>query len=380
MNRRALLRGMGVAGGLAFTGCLEGLGFEEESAWRDPPLVSDRPEAVYVPASTETMGSYGHAGGKEYAVALSYTVPHRFWTVAGEETSRVTVGEDDTTHLMCTVWAPGTDHVLPVEVGGDLRRDGESVRSFSPWPMLSQRMGFHYGDNIALPGEGSYTLELSVGPTTARPVGDFEGRFGGSETFELKFEYERSQIHEVEFEEVPEDRRGQRGALELMDHAGMDGGSENGNESHDGTDGGNGSHAGGGGNPGHPPTSRGVPIGELAGSVLGSARTADAELTVIETDPGFGNAESYLAVFVRTPHNDVVLPFMSLSARIDGEETALTETLSSELGYHHGVETDDLETGTDVTVAVEALPQVARHDGYETAFFEFEDVTVTVGE
>ncbi|WP_114577561.1 iron transporter [Saliphagus sp. LR7] len=378
MNRRAVLRRVGTAGGLALAGCLEGLGFEEESAWRDPPLVSDRPDAVYVPASTETMGTYGRAVGEEYAVSLSYTVPHRFWTVAGRETSRVTVGTDDTIHLMCTVWAPGTDHVLPVEVGGDLRRDGESVRSFSPWPMLSQRMGFHYGDNVALPDEGAYTLELSVGPTTARPVGEFEGRFERQETFELGFEYERSQIHEVEFEEVPEDRRGERGALELMDYSGMDG--EGGNGDHDGE---NGSHAASDGgtsdDPGHPPTSRGVPIEELPGTILGSARTGDAELSVVKTDPVY-DAESYLAVFARTPHNDVVLPFMSLSARIGGEEAALTETLAPELGPHHGVETDALEAGTEITVAVEAIPQVARHDGYETAFFEFEDVTVTVGE
>lgn len=376
MKRRVLLRGAAVAGGLSVAGCLERLGFEEESAWRDPPLVSDRPDAVYVPASTETMGSYGHTGGEEYAVSLSYTVPHRFWTVAGEETSRVTVGSDDTTHLMCTVWAPDTDRVLPVEIDGELRRDGESVRSFSPWPMLSQRMGFHYGDNVALPEEGGYTLELTVGPTTVRPVGGFEGRFEGRETFEIGFEYERSDIHEIEFEEVPEDRRGEPGALDLMDHTGMGG------DGHDG--GGDDDDHGGADDPGPPPTSQGPPIGELPGTVIGSERSADAELSIVETESGFGDADSYLAVFARTPHNGVVLPLMSISAQIDrgggSEATSLSETIAPELGHHYGLGIETLEVGDDVTVAVEALPQVARHDGYETAFFEFEDVTVTVDE
>lgn len=378
MNRRALLRAGAVAGGLAVAGCLERFGFEEQSAWRDPPLVADRPDAVYIPASTETMGTYGRAGDGEYAVSLSYTIPHRFWTVAGRETNRVTVGSEDTMHLMCSVWVPGTDHVLPVEIDGRLSQDGKEVLSFNPWPMLSQRMGFHYGDNVSLPGEGSYTLSLSVGPITARPVGEFEGRFGEASTFEIEFEYDRSQIHDVAFEEINEDRRGERGALGLMDHADMDGHDGNGHDDHAAHED-HGDHDATG-DPGHPPTSRGPPVGELPGTRVGSQRTADAELSILETDPehGGGDAETYLAVITRTPHNNVMLPFMSLSARIDGEEAALTETLSPELGHHYGLATDGI--AGEVTVTVEAHPQVARHDGYETAFFEFDDVSATVGE
>ena len=60
MNRRTFLRqGAALSGGLLLSGCLGQLGFETQSAWRDPPLVEDRPDAVYYPAIIEGMGMYG---------------------------------------------------------------------------------------------------------------------------------------------------------------------------------------------------------------------------------------------------------------------------------------------------------------------------------
>ncbi|MGO9958088.1 MAG: iron transporter [Solirubrobacteraceae bacterium] len=32
------------------------------------------------------------------------------------------------------------------------------------WPMLSRYMGPHYGDDVSLPGAGSYTLSLLLSP------------------------------------------------------------------------------------------------------------------------------------------------------------------------------------------------------------------------
>ena len=39
------------------------------------------------------------------------------------------------------------------------------------------------------------------------------------------------------------------------------------------------------------------------------------------------------------------------------------------------VEVGGVETADELTVSVDSPPQVSRHDGYETAFFGFEDVT-----
>jgi len=53
MRRRAFL--VATAGAATAAGCLETLGLQTQSAWRDPPLVDDRPQAVYYPAVTEEM-------------------------------------------------------------------------------------------------------------------------------------------------------------------------------------------------------------------------------------------------------------------------------------------------------------------------------------
>ena len=370
MNRRVFLRtaaAVGTAGSAATAGCLEYLGFEEESAWDNPPLVEDRPDAVYLPSSREEMGQYGRASDGEYAAALSYTIPHRFWTVAGDR-ERVDVETDDSMHLMVTVWDERTDTVLPVETDLELRRaDGSVVDRLTPWSMLSQRMGFHYGDNVSLPEEGSYVARVGVGPIATDVTGAFADRFDESTTLEIDFEFERSDIHDLEFETLDEDRWGSRDALELMTHG------EDGDHDH------------GGDGPGHPPTSDGIPIEDLPGDALGSERSADAELTAVVTDADrLTDGGVYLAVCPRTPYNDVPLPVATMQVAVerDGstvlEDEPLTETLDHEFGHHYGTRLEGLESGDEITVDVDRPPQVARHDGYETAFFDFEAVRYTV--
>lgn len=376
MNRRVFLRSAAVAGGVGVAGCLERLGFEEESAWANPPLVADRPDAVYFPAGIEEMGYYGRASDGDYAVELTYTIPHRFWIVAGD-TEQVDVDPDDSMHLMLTVWDVETDTVLPVTVDLELVRDGSVVEQFSPWAMLSQRMGFHYGDNVSLPEEGEYTARVRVGPVDAERVGAFEGRLDESTTLEVDFAFERSDIHNLEFDLIDDDRRGNREALALMDH-GEQGDGEHGDDHDDHGAGAHDDH-----DPGPPPTADGPSIEELPGDHLGTERSADARIAAFVTDADrLSDDGAYLAVCPRTPYNDVPLPFASLTVTLErngstvlGPES-LAETLDHEYGHHYGIEVDALEEGDEVTIAVDSPPQVARHDGYETAFFDFEDVTV----
>jgi len=382
MNRRGFLYGTAVVGSIGVAGCLDRLGFDEQSAWSNPPLVENRPDAVYLPAGSEEMNTYGQATDGEYAVELSYTFPHRFWLVAGD-TEQVDVDVDDSMHLMITAWDVETDTVLPVNVGLELLHDGDSVDGrLSPWPMLSQRMGFHYGDNIRLPEEGKYTARIRVGPLETERSGTFENRFESATTFEIDFEFERSDIHDLEYEEVDDDRRGSRDALSLMDHSehgahGTGHGEEHDHGGINSPDSFNG--------PGYPPTSSGLPVEELPGELLGTERSADAEISapVSEKDRVTDDG-SYLVVCKRTPYNDVILPLARLSVTVERagsvvlEPESLTETLDHEFGHHYGLEVDNLESGDEITVSVDAPPQVSRHDGYETAFFEFEDVTYIV--
>ncbi|MDF9745939.1 iron transporter [Natrinema salsiterrestre] len=370
MNRRRFLRGTAAIGTAGIAGCLEGLGFEEESALANPPLVENRPDAVYLPASREEMGMYGSATDGDYAIAFSYTFPHRFWTVEATADGKqlVEVEADDSLHLMATLWDRETGTVLPVDMRLEIRRDGSPIDggTLSPWPMISQRMGFHYGDNVRLPGEGEYTVRARAGPLTLDRVGAFEGRFESAASLAVTFEYARSDVTGLSFDSIEPDRRGSPDALPLMNHGG-------------GEQGGNGD-----GGSGHVPTGQGPSIESLPGDHLGTDRSGDAKLSAIATDADrFTDGGTYLAITPRTPYNDIILPFTSLSASIERDgstlhEESLTETLDGEFGHHYGLEVDELTDGDRVTVTVDSAPQVSRHDGYETAFFEFEALTYTV--
>ncbi|MFB6132477.1 MAG: hypothetical protein ABEJ44_03625 [Halanaeroarchaeum sp.] len=93
--------------------------------------------------------------------------------------------------------------------------------------------------------------------------------------------------------------------------------------------------------------------------------------------------QQYLAVSPRTPYNRYGLPFMGLSATATRNGSTIVETplragLDPALSLHYGAVVDALEPGDEVEIAVETPPQMARHEGYETAFIEMPPVQVTI--
>ncbi|ADJ15911.1 DUF7350 domain-containing protein [Halalkalicoccus jeotgali] len=356
MDRRDFLRVGALLGTIGTAGCL-GV-FETQSAWRDPPLVEDRPEAAYIPASTEEMGTYGVTEVGEYTVSLLYTFPHRFWTVTGTETNMVDVGDEDALHLMASVWETDSGIVVPADVR--LTVEGESAPYTGQlWAMLAQRMGFHYGDNLAIE-EGEYTARLDINPAGARGVGRLEGLFEEPRTAEIDFEYTSDDVYDLTFDLVEESRRGNRGELPLMDHEGM-------------AHGGDGDHTHGGmARPTVPPAD------SFPAEVLGTGESGDATFVVASEPARFD--EPTLVVSPRTPHNRTMLPLMALSATVQrGTETvfegALESRLDTELGFHYGAPVG-IDGGETIRIDIESVPQVARHDGYETAFFEMPPVEI----
>lgn len=344
MNRRDVLRAGGVAALASCAGCA-GL-FETQSAG-EPALVENRPNAVYVPTHVEGMKMGGMAGRGDRMVALSYSFPHRFWTVTGRNTERVQVKQDDSVHLMVNLWDKQTETVLPVESGVQLtvKKDGETLTRRAPWPMLSQNMGFHYGDNVALDGDGTYTATVNLGSMGLRRLGAFEGRFGETGTVDVEFEYSESEKEDISFTSLS-DRQGQRGAVDPMQMEMV-------------------------------PLSFAPERSALPGKLLGGGTSRDATFlaTVVDRDG------HYLAVSPRTPHNRYVLPMMALSATVEGSgetrfDDALRKALDPELGYHYGAPVEGLTADDDVTLTVDAPPQVSRHEGYETAFLRMSDVSL----
>lgn len=343
------------------------------------PEVEDPPDAVYLPTHREAMVHLEPAEVGPYTVGPMLTYPHPFWLVTGTTVEEVRP-EGPGVHLMFSVWDTETGQVLPVDVGAEMRtiRDGEVIDTRSPWPMISQSMGFHFGDNIELREEGTYTVEVDLNPITVRRTGKFAGRFETEETvsFEFEFdqEFQREVVEGVEF--FDEERWGERGAVEPM--GGMDhhehGEGMSQNDGHDGHD--DHSHD----DHGHHemPFSALPPAEEYPGERLGEPTSGDATFVVRYLDDTRLGDDGYLLVSPRTPYNRVPLADMALSVSgaVEGE---LVQTLDSELGHHYGMETM-LSPGETFELDVESPPQVSRHRGYETAFIEMPSMTLEVPE
>jgi hypothetical protein len=373
MRRRAFLAGAGLAGLSGLAGCAASggdgtdtpagggttgtptsapTGTSTPGADGDPDL----PDGVYVQRFREGMAMQGTGSSGRFAAGLMYAAPHVFWTVSGTDLRRIERSGD--VHLMAVVWDEETETVLPeAGVSVEILGGGELVSEEVIYPMLSQRMGFHYGGNFELDGDGEYVARVSVGGLRIRRTGAFEGAFGEPATVEIPLTFDEAQRREITVREL--DAYGQRGAVRPMD-AGM-------------------------------PQALAPTESELPGRVVGTATSDDARLvaTVLDGAPsGVEGDGPYLAVSARTPYNRIVLPAMGLEATLarEGEtvfEGDLTRTLDPDLGYHYGAVPGDatgatVESGDELTLRPTLPPQVARHEGYERAFLRMEPATIAV--
>ncbi|WP_049907666.1 DUF7350 domain-containing protein [Haloferax elongans] len=353
MRRRDALKTLGIGALTATAGCLGG--FEQQSAWRDPPLVEDRPDAVYLPAITEGMKMYGRTSAGPYDVALTYSYPHRFWTVAGTDLQKTVVEADDSLHLMASVWDRETGTVLPLDAGVTIEvlQDGSFVTEELAYPMLSQRMGMHYGANYRLDGDGDYEARVQIGGTSLHRTGSFAGRFETAETATFQFTFATDELHDVELTRHG-DEAGTRTTVPAMEMMGV-------------------------------PTGKAPAVESLPGTHLGRETSGDASFVAFVVDDGarFDSDGAYIYISARTPHNEFILPMMGITATVerDGETVAEDRprpTLDPDVGYHYGLPVDAVESGDVVRLVVDFPPQVARHDGYETAFMNFERLSFEV--
>lgn len=290
----------------------------------------------------------------DYRLTPMLSAPHSFWTVTGTQTERVNPDGGPGVHLMLTVWDGDTGTVLPIDAGTSIRlfRDGEAIGSpRTPWAMLSQEMGAHFGDNVPLAEDGTYTVEVTLPALDVRRTGAFAGRFDTTETASVTFEYDaqfrQTVVDGIEY--LDEALWGDRGALEPTDHS-------------------EGDHA-------TLPSTGLPPADAYPGTSLGEPESGDAAFVTRLLAAGsrfVDGDQQYLLVSPRTPYNRLPLADMSLSLSVDGDtdRLPLEQVLDYELGLHYGTAVDGIDVGDQLQITVETPPQVARHQGYETAFLE----------
>jgi len=349
MRRREFF---GVAGAAVFAssaGCLSGISGSATVGELAPPW--RREGQVYHPGHNFGMGIIGIKQHGELSVALSYSLPDRFWTISGTRRNRVAMEDkSNSIHLMASVWHTETETVFPVASGlrVTVERAGDSLTERALWPMLTQNMGFHYGDNIVIPEWGLHTVTVELGTTDLPRRGALRGSY--EETGGLSFEFDiqlskRNQLPRVR----QQTRRGEHAAVQPMQMS-------------------------------RHPLSYAPQSTALPGRFLGEATSGDGVFAVSAVETADGSS---LLVSPRTPFNRFVLPLMSVSARVERDGSTVFDgpvspVIDPELQYHYRAPLESLEPGDLLTLTVDAPPQTARHIGYESAFLDMPPMTVAV--
>ena len=121
------------------------------------------------PVPTQVLGVADWQGMKITAEAMT-AVP--FLIYNGTTMQEVKPPKNVSFHLMVLLNDAQTGVVIPyASVWGTITEGSKTPFDESLWPMISRYMGPHYGNNIVLPGAGTYHLSLLVSPpVSARHV------------------------------------------------------------------------------------------------------------------------------------------------------------------------------------------------------------------
>jgi hypothetical protein len=352
MDRRSFVATLGTGALLGVAGCASD-GDGGDGGTTDPGPGSG---AIYLPTHRDEMTMFGRTGGNDsdrLQVALTATVPHAFTLVTGSRTNQAVINDESTMHLMASVWDSETGLLAPsLSPSVTIYRDGEQLTSMTPWSMLSQAMGFHYGGNVSVSGEGEYRFEVSLNeasealPESLRPV-------FAQETVSITHSFDTASI--ADLGTVGVDSPGNPGAIEPMDmemvqivqQPGYDAGSVSFTDS------------------------------QMAGDIRLAVGTAETDaMSAFE-------GEEVLVVAPQTRYNAYPVPLAGLEATVTREDSTVFDDelkagVHPDVGHFYGAGVPALESGDSVTVSFTTPPQFARHVGYDAAFFGLPETTFTI--
>jgi uncharacterized protein involved in high-affinity Fe2+ transport len=114
------------------------------------------------PVPTQVLGVADWQGMKITAEAMT-AVP--FLIYNGTTMQEVKPPKNVSFHLMVTLADAQTGVAIPyASVWATITEGSKTPLDESLWPMISRYMGPHYGNNVVLPGAGTYHLSLLVSP------------------------------------------------------------------------------------------------------------------------------------------------------------------------------------------------------------------------
>jgi hypothetical protein len=125
------------------------------------------------PVPTQVLGTAVWQGMKITADAMT---PVAFDVYNGTTMQTVNPPKNVSFHLMVLLNDAQTNVVIPYASVWRTIADGSKTPfDESLWPMISRYMGPHYGNDVALPGAGTYKLTLLVSPPVSARHLEYQG-------------------------------------------------------------------------------------------------------------------------------------------------------------------------------------------------------------
>jgi uncharacterized protein involved in high-affinity Fe2+ transport len=144
--------GSGAAGGMA------GMGTSASPAATSGAATAGGITAVPM----QVLGTATWQGMKITADAMT---PVPFLIYNGTSMQEVKPAKNVSFHLMVLLNDAQTGVVIPyASVWATIKEGGTTAYNENLWPMISRYMGPHYGNDVALPGTGTYTMSLLISP------------------------------------------------------------------------------------------------------------------------------------------------------------------------------------------------------------------------
>jgi hypothetical protein len=141
--------------------------------------------AVTAPIPTRTIAT---AYWKNMKIVAQERTAVPFYVFNGTSYTELKPTKQTSFHLMVMLNDRSTGVALPyATVWASLSKNGKTVFNERQWPMLSEYMGPHYGNNVTLPGPGTYKLKLLVSAPVAALHVEYAHMWVGTHTVTSTF-------------------------------------------------------------------------------------------------------------------------------------------------------------------------------------------------
>jgi len=139
------------------------------------------------PVPTQVLGTAVWQGMKITAMAMT---PVPFDIYNGTSMQLVKPPKSVSFHLMVLLNDAQTNVVIPyASVWGTIKQGSKTPFDESLWPMISRYMGPHYGNDVVLPGSGSYQLSLLISPPVSARHVEYQGVWLKAHTVTFTFRW-----------------------------------------------------------------------------------------------------------------------------------------------------------------------------------------------